>query len=104
MMIKNSGLAAGGRAHPEIRPGDKWKDSRGEIVIIESYQFNRVTFYREGYNAPCVCAPDRLVGEFIFVSSAPIDNESDIARVMQVHGAERIRVMREIIQERGSKK
>ncbi|HHO8394417.1 hypothetical protein [Klebsiella pneumoniae] len=40
MTIKISGLAAGGRAHPEIRPGDKWKDSRGSIVIIESYRFD----------------------------------------------------------------
>ncbi|WP_227542095.1 DUF4222 domain-containing protein [Klebsiella pneumoniae] len=47
MTIKISGLAAGGRAHPEIRPGDKWKDSRGSIVIIESYRFDRVTYCRE---------------------------------------------------------
>ncbi|MGK2506826.1 DUF4222 domain-containing protein, partial [Klebsiella pneumoniae] len=51
MTIKNSGLAAGGRAHPEIRPGDKWKDSRGNIVIIESYRFDRVTYCREGYSS-----------------------------------------------------
>lgn len=42
MTIENSGLTAGGRAHPEIRPGDKWKDSRGGIVIIESYRFDIV--------------------------------------------------------------
>ncbi|MFU0750983.1 DUF4222 domain-containing protein, partial [Klebsiella pneumoniae] len=53
MTIKISGLAAGGRAHPEIRPGDKWKDSRGSIVIIESYRFDRVTYCREGYSSPC---------------------------------------------------
>lgn len=41
MTIKNSGLAAGGRAHPEIRPGDKWKDGRGNLVIIESYRFDK---------------------------------------------------------------
>ncbi|EOX6933431.1 hypothetical protein ACWKBE_004260 [Enterobacter hormaechei] len=41
MTIENSGLTAGGRAHPEIRPGDKWKDSRGGIVIIESYRFDK---------------------------------------------------------------
>lgn len=40
MTNKNSGLAAAGRAHPEIRPGDKWKDGRGGIVIIESYRFD----------------------------------------------------------------
>ncbi len=31
MTIENSGLTAGGRAYPEIRPGDKWKDGRGNI-------------------------------------------------------------------------
>ncbi|MDE8393110.1 DUF4222 domain-containing protein, partial [Klebsiella pneumoniae] len=55
MTIENSGLTAGGRAHPEIRPGDKWKDSRGGIVIIESYRFDRVTYCREGYSSPCFC-------------------------------------------------
>ncbi|WP_407173341.1 hypothetical protein [Citrobacter farmeri] len=40
MKIKNSGLDAGGRAHPKNRPGDKWKDSRGNLVIIESYRFD----------------------------------------------------------------
>ncbi|HHA1286633.1 TPA: DUF4222 domain-containing protein [Enterobacter roggenkampii] len=64
MTIKNSGLAAGGRAHPEIRPGDKWKDGRGNIVIIESYRFDRVTYCREGYSSPCFCTPERLVREF----------------------------------------
>ncbi|SQC57519.1 Uncharacterised protein [Klebsiella pneumoniae] len=62
MTIKNSGLAAGGRAHREIRPGDKWKDSRGEIVIIESYQFNRVTFYRKDITRPVFV---RLTGWFV---------------------------------------
>ncbi|EAZ9185390.1 DUF4222 domain-containing protein [Salmonella enterica subsp. enterica serovar Berkeley] len=103
MTIKNSGLAAGGRAHPEIRPGDKWKDGRGGIVIIESYRFNRVTYYREGYDSPCFCTPGRLEREFTFVSAAPFSETKDIDRIMQVQGAERIRVMREIIRERGSK-
>lgn len=104
MTIKNSGLAAGGRAHPEIRPGDKWKDSRGNIVIIESYRFDRVTYCREGYSSTCFCAPERLVREFEFVSSAPVAGEKDIDRIMRVQGIERIRVMREIIRERGNRK
>lgn len=104
MTIKNSGLAAGGRAHPEIRPGDKWKDSRGKLVIIESYRFDRVTFCREGYASPCICSPERLTREFTFVSSAPNAGGKDIDRLMRVQGVERIRVMREIIRERGNKK
>lgn len=104
MTIKNSGLAAGGRAHPEIRPGDKWKDSRGNIVIIESYRFDRVTYCRGGYSSLCFCTPERLVREFEFVSSAPCTGEKDIDRIMRVQGIERIQVMREIIRERGNRK
>lgn len=104
MTIKNSGLAAGGRAHPEIRPGDKWKDSRGKLVIIESYRSDGVTFCREGYSSQCFCTPERLVREFEFVSSAPGTGGTDIDRIMRVKGIERIRVMREIIRERGNRK
>jgi hypothetical protein len=104
MTTKNSGLNAGGRAHPEIRPGDKWKDSRGGSLIIESYRFNRVTFRREGYDSPCFCTPERLAREFTFVSSAPVAGGKDIDRIMRVEGLERIRVMREIIRERGNRK
>ncbi|AKM86245.1 DUF4222 domain-containing protein [Enterobacter hormaechei] len=104
MTIKNSGLTAGGRAHPEIRPGDKWKDSRGNQVIIESYRFDRVTYCREGYSSPCFCTTERLVREFEFVSSAPGTGGRDIDRIMLVQGIERIRVMREIIRERGNRK
>ncbi|ATI86716.1 DUF4222 domain-containing protein [Salmonella enterica] len=64
MTIKNPGLTAGGRAHPEIRPGDKWKDKRGCLVTVESYRFNRVTFYRDGYASPCVQSDLRFLREF----------------------------------------
>jgi len=104
MKKKLTGFDAGGHTHPEIRPGDKWKDSRGGIVIIESYQFNRVTYCREGYSSPCFYTPERLAREFTFVSSAPVACGKDIDRIMQAEGMERIRVMREIIRERGSKK
>lgn len=104
MTIKNSGLAAGGLAHTEIWPGDKWKDSRGNIVIIESHRFDRVTYCREGYSSQCFCTPERLVREFEFISSAPDTGGKDLDRIMRVQGIERIRVMREIIRERGNKK
>ncbi|EAT4435230.1 DUF4222 domain-containing protein [Salmonella enterica] len=64
MTIKNPGLTAGGRAHSEIRPGDKWKDKRGCLVTVESYRFNRVTFYRDGYASPCVQSDLRFLREF----------------------------------------
>lgn len=55
MTIKNSGLAAGGRAHPEIRPGDKWKDSRGNVVIIESYRFDSLLVFTNRINSIIIC-------------------------------------------------
>ncbi|MEN3754473.1 DUF4222 domain-containing protein [Mangrovibacter sp. SLW1] len=72
MTMKNPGFAAGGRAHPEIRPGDKWKDRQGKTVIIESYQSRIVTYCREGYSSPCFCTPERMAREFTFLSSAPL--------------------------------
>lgn len=64
MAKKLTGLIASSIAHPEICHGDKWKDKRGEIVIIESYRFGRVTFYREGYSSPCVQPESRFIKEF----------------------------------------
>jgi len=104
MKKKLTGFDAGGHTHPEIRPGDKWKDSRGNLVIIESCRSDGVTFCREGYSSPCFCTPERLVREFEFISSAPGTGGTDIDRIMRVQGIERIRVMREIIRERGNKK
>lgn len=45
MKKKLTGLNAGGFAHPEIRPGDKWKDNRGCLVTVESYRFNKSDVY-----------------------------------------------------------
>ncbi|MDU2497178.1 MAG: DUF4222 domain-containing protein [Klebsiella grimontii] len=60
----NSGLIASGKTQPEILPGDKWEDKSGLPIIIESYRFNRVTFYREGYKSPCIYPEQRFVKEF----------------------------------------
>jgi hypothetical protein len=67
MKNKLTGLTAGGLTHPEIRKGDKWKDGRGNIVIIESNRFNRVTFIRDGYSATCVLPTTRFKNEFTLV-------------------------------------
>lgn len=64
MLIINSGLIASGKAQLEILPGDKWEDKIGLPIIIESYRFNRVTFYREGYKSPCIYPEQRFVKEF----------------------------------------
>jgi hypothetical protein len=64
MANKNSGSSASGLAHPEIIPGDKWTERSGMRVIIESYQFNRVKFYRDGYQSPCIYPEQRFIKEF----------------------------------------
>ena len=104
MTIKISGLAAGGRAHPEIRPGDKWKDSRGSIVIIESYRFDRVTYCREGTAHRVLHARKTGAREFEFISSAPGTGGRDIDRIMRVQGIERIPGYAGNHQERGEQK
>lgn len=67
---RNSGLSASGLAHPEILPGDKWADKSGVRVIIESSQFNRVKFYREGYQSPCIYPEMRFIKEFSLIQGA----------------------------------
>lgn len=64
MLKINSGLIASGKTQPEILPGDKWEDKIGLPIIIESYRFNRVTFYREGYESPCIYPEQRFIKEF----------------------------------------
>lgn len=64
MLKISSGLIASGKTHPEIVPGDKWEDKSGIPINIESYRFNRVTFYRDGYASPCVQSDLRFLKEF----------------------------------------
>jgi len=64
MKKKLTGFGASGLSHPVICKGDKWKDKRGCLVTVESYRFNRVTFYRDGYASPCVQSDLRFLIEF----------------------------------------
>lgn len=93
-----------GITQPEIRPGDIFRDNHGSVITVTESAHNRVIYFREGYDSPCVCSPDRLMREFSLVSKAPPAKNGDLERIMCVTGAERIRVMREIIRERGKSK
>lgn len=64
MKKKLFSFTAEGFARPVICKGDKWKDKRGCLVTVESYRFNRVTFYRDGYTSPCVQSDLRFLKEF----------------------------------------
>lgn len=44
--------------------GDRWLDSRGEVVTITGLSFNRVTFLRDGYEHPCIYPDGRFTREF----------------------------------------
>ncbi|MGR9069707.1 DUF4222 domain-containing protein [Klebsiella quasipneumoniae] len=46
------------------QPGSRYKDSRGAVVTVERVEFNRVTFYRDGYQFPCVQPVERFIKEF----------------------------------------
>ncbi|EDF4606573.1 DUF4222 domain-containing protein [Salmonella enterica] len=100
MKQKNSGFTASGPVRPEICPGDKWQDKSGGVITVTGYEYNRVTYLREGYEHPCIYPVDRFRREFTQVSKAPPAECSDIDRIMRVTGAERIRAVHEIIRER----
>ncbi|EMS1340519.1 DUF4222 domain-containing protein [Salmonella enterica] len=100
MMKKINQARPEGFARPEIRPGDKWRDKSGGVITVTGYEYNRVTYLREGYEHPCIYPVDRFRREFTLVSKAPPAEFNDINRIMRVTGAERIRVVREIIRER----
>ncbi|MGE5988682.1 DUF4222 domain-containing protein [Klebsiella michiganensis] len=50
--------------NPTPQPGLIYKDTHGAIVTVERVEFNRVTFYREGYAHPCVQPLERFTKEF----------------------------------------
>ncbi|WP_405391929.1 hypothetical protein [Pantoea stewartii] len=59
----------------------------------------RVEFRRIGYDAICTLSPANFVRDFEYMKGKV--NESDVARFMSAaDGDEKIRVLREIIQER----
>ncbi|ECK7391844.1 DUF4222 domain-containing protein [Salmonella enterica subsp. enterica] len=64
MAKKMTGTTASGQALPEIRPGDKWRDKSGCVVLITGYQFNRVNYVRDGYIHPCISSVDRFRRDF----------------------------------------
>ena len=97
MKRNKTGCNSGGSAHPEIRIGDRWKDSHGSIITIAEHQLNRVIFYREGYHSPCMCTQDRLHREFTLLEKSRLTDKSDMARVMEAQGVEKIRIINEII-------
>lgn len=64
MAKKINRIISEGKTQPKIRAGEKWRDSRGEIVTVKTTLFNRVVFYRKGYEFPCAQPEQRFIREF----------------------------------------
>lgn len=44
--------------------GHAYKDAHGALVTVHSINHNRVTFYRAGYEHPCVQTLEHFINEF----------------------------------------
>ncbi|CNH15575.1 Uncharacterised protein [Yersinia intermedia] len=54
----------------EPLPNDRYKDSYGLPVTVQTVAFNRITFSRDGYPAPCTVLLVRFTAEFTLVGGA----------------------------------
>lgn len=45
-------------------PNVRYQDASGAMVTVHSVQFNRVTFFRDGYSSPCTQPVERFMREF----------------------------------------
>ena len=52
------------------QPQKRYKDAHGALVTVESVSHNRVTFYRDGYQSPCVQPLARFMKEIEAVTGA----------------------------------
>ncbi|EOD8954710.1 TPA: DUF4222 domain-containing protein [Klebsiella aerogenes] len=48
-------------------PNQVYRDAHGQIVSVTAVAHNRVTFYREGYQCPCVQSIERFMKEYVEV-------------------------------------
>ncbi|CNI78249.1 DUF4222 domain-containing protein [Yersinia pekkanenii] len=48
----------------EPMPNDRYSDNHGLPVTVQNVAFNRVTFSRDGYPAPCTVPLVRFIAEF----------------------------------------
>ncbi|ELJ4218293.1 DUF4222 domain-containing protein [Salmonella enterica] len=88
-----------GIAHSKVCPGYIWKDRHGDRIIILAVSPLAVEYRRVGYDRTCTSSPGRFMRDFEYVKGST--NENDVARfIAAADGAEKIRVLREIIQER----
>lgn len=98
-MKNKTGLGSGASPYPNIRPGDIWKDRHGSRVIILAASPLRVEYRRAGYDKECISSFGRFTRDFEYVDGDT--NEKDVARFLNApDGNDKVRVLREILQER----
>lgn len=49
MTFNKTGFTARGYAHPEIKPGDIYRDNKGRLVTVDKCEHGRVYFIRDGF-------------------------------------------------------
>ncbi|EHE1282197.1 DUF4222 domain-containing protein [Salmonella enterica] len=49
MTLNKTGFIASGYAHPEIKPGDIYRDNKGRLVTVDKCEYGRVYFIRDDF-------------------------------------------------------
>ncbi|ECJ2363769.1 DUF4222 domain-containing protein [Salmonella enterica subsp. diarizonae] len=49
MTLNKTGFIASGHAHPEIKPGDIYRDNKGRLVTVDKCEYGRVYFIRDSF-------------------------------------------------------
>ncbi|HAF2131337.1 TPA: DUF4222 domain-containing protein [Salmonella enterica] len=49
MTLNKTGFIASVYAHPEIKPGDIYRDNKGRLVTVDKCEYGRVYFIRDGF-------------------------------------------------------
>ncbi|HEL8025748.1 TPA: DUF4222 domain-containing protein [Escherichia coli] len=70
MKIKNTGLTASGKAHPEFVHGDIYRDKYGGTVMIYGVAERCITYRREGYEYYCVMPVYQFRRDFTLIKAA----------------------------------
>ncbi|EAW9080962.1 DUF4222 domain-containing protein [Salmonella enterica] len=50
MTLNKTGFIASGYAHPDIKPGDIYRDNKGRLVTVDKCENGRVYFIRDGFS------------------------------------------------------
>ncbi|HAF1609404.1 TPA: DUF4222 domain-containing protein [Salmonella enterica] len=50
MTLNKTGFIASGYAHPEIKPGDIYRDNKGRLVTVDKCENGRVYFICDGFS------------------------------------------------------